>query len=293
MYFSKGFRANVETISLLSRPHAEVEPRDFGALKRAYQKYAAFIQPGLPISRSEDIEFNNNPEDLKEFARAFNEETELSDIRNSLLLENFQEAPKKLEIARSAYQAVQERYPELGLLFRLVFNTIFSLPSVEAGGGTASSAIGVLWVNQRPTWSENDMIEFLIHEMTHNLVFLDERRFSHYVDLQKAVDKENWALSAVLGRQRPIDKSVHSLIVATEILLFREKFTGHNGRYRVHPPSDILKDKSLRCAESLLNLKNIDELCRPRFIELTTMCRDTLQSLSLPKSSDRPAAVCV
>lgn len=293
MYFSNGFRANVETISLLSQPHAEGELRDFAALKKAYRNYTAFIQPGLPVGRSEDVEFNNDPADLKEFARAFNAETALSDIRNSILLQDSPDAPRKLETARSAYHAMQERYPELALLFKLVFNTIFSLPSVAAGGGTASSAIGVLWVNQRATWTENDVIEFLIHEMTHNLVFLDERRYSHYVDLQKAVSKENWALSAVLGRLRPIDKSVHSLMVATEILLFRDRFTGHDNRYRVHPPSGMMREKSLRCAESLLGLKNISELCRPRFIELTLMCKDRLENLSLPKSSGRPAAVLV
>jgi hypothetical protein len=291
MYFSSGFRANVETISLLSRPHAAGDFRDFAALKKAYQLYTSSIQPDLPVSRSEDIEFSNDLEDLKAFARSFNEETDLSDIRTSLLLEKFEDAPRKLETARNAYQKMQERYPELGLLFKLAFNTIFSLPSTTSGGGSTSSAIGVLWVNPRATWSENDMIEFLIHELTHNLVFLDERRHSHYVDLKKAVDKENWALSAVLARPRPIDKVVHSLVVATEILLFRDRFTGHDGRYRVHPPSGLLKEKSLRCAESLLNLKNREELCRPRFSELTLMCREKLESLSLPKSG-RPEAAC-
>lgn len=293
MYFTKGFRENVETISLLSRPHAQGELRDFKALKRAYQNYLASIQPGLPVSRSEDIDFNNDPEDLKEFARAFNEESDLRDIKSSLLLRDFGDAPRKLETARAGYRRIQERYPELGLLFRLAFNTIFSLPSAEAGGGSASSAVGVLWVNPRATWTEVDVVEFLVHELTHNLVFLDERRFSHYVDLKKAVDKENWALSAVLGRLRPIDKGVHSLIVATEILLLRDKHTGHDDRYRVHPPSDVLREKALRCADSLLSLKNRAELCRPRFIELTLMCRERLESLSLPASPARPQAACV
>lgn len=282
MYFSKGFRASVETVALLSRPHGDGDFQDFAALKTAYQRYTASLQPGLPVSRSAEIEFNNDPEDLAKFAAAFNEESDLRDIRSSLLLRDFQDAPKKLETARAAYERMSERYPELALLFKLAFNTIFSLPSAEAGGGSASSAVGVLWVNPRATWSENDMIEFLIHELTHNLVFLDERRFSHYVDLKKAVDKENWALSAVLGRLRPIDKGVHSLIVATEILLFRDKHTGHDDRYRVHPPSAILREKALRCADSLLSLKNRSELCRPRFIELTRMCQETLETLSVP-----------
>lgn len=283
MYFAKGFRANVETISLLSQPHAEGDLRDFAALKKAYQNYLAFLQPGLPAGRSEDVEFNADSEDLKEFARAFNEKSDLRDIHSSVLLEDRQDAPMKLAAARDAYRKISERYPELGLLFKLTFNTIFSLPSNEAGGGSASSAIGVLWANPRATWTENDLIEFLIHELTHNLVFLDERRHSHYVDLQKAVDRENWAMSAVLGRPRPIDKCVHSLVVGTEILLFREKHTGHGDRYRVHPPSDVLREKSLRCAESLLGLKNREALCRPRFLELVLMCRETLESLSLPR----------
>lgn len=137
MYFSKGFRANVETISLLSQPHAEGDLRDFAALKKAYQSYLAFLQPGLPVGRSADVEFNADPEDLKAFARAFNEKSDLRDIQSSVLLEDRQDAPMKLAGARDAYLAISERYPELGLLFKLAFNTIFSLPSNEAGGGSA------------------------------------------------------------------------------------------------------------------------------------------------------------
>lgn len=277
-----GYRANVETISLLSQPHAEGPMRDFASLKKAYQNYMVSIQPHLPQSRFEDIDFNANPEDLKRFAAAFNEESNLRDIQYSLIMGDFKDAPEKLRVMKDTYHVIQERYPELGMLLKLTFNTIFSLPSAEAGGGSASSALGVLWANPRSTWREIDVIEFFVHEMTHNLVFLDERRHTHYVDLQRAIRKENWAQSAVLGKLRPIDKSFHSLLVATEILLFREKMTGHDNSYRVHPPSAVLRESALRCADSLLGLKNRDELYLPRLVELVELCRERLENLKVP-----------
>lgn len=286
MYFCRGFRANVETISLLSTPHAAGELRDFASLKKAYQGYTVSIQPNLPQGQLEGIEFNTRIEDLRKYAQAFNEESALRDIKSSLQLENLDGAAAKLEVVKSAYQKIEIRYPELALLLKLTFNTIFSLPSVEAGGGSASSTIGVLWANPRSTWSENDVIEFLVHELAHNLVFLDERRFSHYIDLNAAIQEENWALSAILGRLRPIDKGLHSLIVATEVLLFRDTFTGHSGEpYRVHPPSALLKTKALTCADSLMSLKNREGLFQPRFIELIQMCQDKIAGLSIPEST--------
>ncbi len=281
-----GYRANIETISLLSQPHAEASGlRDFASLKKAYQNYMASIQPHLPQSRLDDIEFNADPADLNRFAAAFNEESNLRDIQYSLMTGDFKDAPEKLQVMKDTYAVIQQRHPELGLLLKLTFNTIFSLPSAEAGGGSASSALGVLWANPRSTWREVDLIEFFVHEMTHNLVFLDERRHTHYVDLQQAIRKENWAQSAVLGKLRPIDKSFHSLLVATELLLFREKITGHDDAYRVHPPSSVLRESALRCAESLLTLKNRDELYRPRLVELAVLCREKLESLSVPAAS--------
>jgi len=282
MNFLTGYRANVETISLLSQPHAEGVLRDFASLKAAYQNYTASIQPDLPKSRSEDIEFNNDPRDLEKFAAAFNEESTLRDIACSIQTGDFKDAPEKLRRMEEGYRAIQARHPELGLLLKLTLNTIFALPSAEAGGGSASSGVGVLWANPRATWTEVDIIEFFVHEMTHNLVFLDERRFTHYMDLKMAIAKENWAQSAVLGRLRPIDKAFHSLVVATEILLFRENCTGHDDRYRVHPPSSVLRESSLRCAESLMSLERRDQLYRPRLVELVRRSRETLESLKVP-----------
>ena len=287
MNFLTGFRSNVETISLLSRPHAEEGPLDFSSLKSAYQDYTSSIQPRLPQSRLDDIDFNNDVRDLKRYAAAFNEKSTLRDIQFSLQMGTLKDAPAKLRTVKDGYHKIQTRYPELGLLLRLTFNTVFSLPSAEAGGGSASSAIGVLWANPRGTWTENDVIEFLVHELTHNLVFLDERRHTHYVDLTKAVRQENWALSAVLGRLRPIDKSFHSLVVATEILYFRESFSGHNQeQYRVHPPSAVLQEKALRSANSLLSLKNREGLYAPRLLELTKRCKERLENLSLPQPAE-------
>jgi hypothetical protein len=286
MYFSRGFRANIETISMLSIPHAAGQVKDFASLKKAYQGYTLSIQPALPQGQMEGIEFNTRLDDLRQYAKTFNEESGLRDIKSSLQVGNLDDAAAKLEAVENVYKKIEARYPELALMLKLTFNTIFSLPSVEAGGGSASSAIGVLWANPRSTWSENDIIEFLVHELAHNLVFLDERRFSHYIDLNAAIQKENWALSAILGRLRPIDKGLHSLIVATEVLLFREKFTGHSGEpYRVHPPSALLKTKALACADSLMHLKNREGLFQPRFIELIEMCQDKIAGLSITKSS--------
>lgn len=48
---------------------------------------------------------------------------------------------------------------------------------------------------------------------------------------------ESWARSALLKVPRPVDKVIHSIIVATEIVMFSERFLGHPATPLVHPPT--------------------------------------------------------
>lgn len=128
---------------------------------------------------------------------------------------------------------------DYGELFRTLITDIFVLPSDIAKGGSTSQAIGVIWANPKLTYTVTDLVEILVHEFTHHAMFLDELRYGHY-SYALVLEQSTWAHSAILNVKRPLDKVLHSIVVATEVLLFRERYLGHPAKPRVHPPTETL-----------------------------------------------------
>lgn len=125
------------------------------------------------------------------------------------------------------------------VLFNMIVTDILVSPSRLARGGSTSLAIGAIWANPDPTFTINDVMEILVHELTHHTMFLDELRYGHYF-YSNVIDRSSWARSAILKSVRPLDKVLHSIVVAVEVLLFRCRCTGHPIIPRVHPPTEML-----------------------------------------------------
>lgn len=250
----------------------------------AYRKYLGSIQPAMPVP-TERIHVESRSHSVEKFLSAFNEKSLLSDIEFSLQTSTEAEILEASVQFKKQLARIEKDFPILSQVAEFFLHTIFFASSNRASGGTTSGAIGVLWANPRSFWTEEDYLEFMAHELTHTLVFMDERRFKHYLDLDLALSPENYALSAVLNRRRPIDKVIHSIIVATEVLLFREARNGHSISRRLHPPSSILKSQTLESIRSL-EPPNIQSLLAPRALELVKMCQQKLQKLHLKKNEN-------
>lgn len=143
---------------------------------------------------------------------------------------------KKAILLRSAIECLGALSSEHKCLFDLLITDVFLMPSKEASGGSTSSAIGVIWANPKLTHRVPDVVEFIVHELTHHAMFIDEHRYGHY-DHRALMNPDSWAQSAILKVPRPLDKVIHSIVVATEIVMFREKFIGHPVVPLVHPPT--------------------------------------------------------
>lgn len=142
-------------------------------------------------------------------------------------------------------------------LFNLVISDFIIAPSerARARAGSASSAPGCIWIADIQRYQPWEVAEILVHELVHNLVFLDELVKGHY-DYEKISKIENYATSSILKIPRPFDKVLQSVIVATEILLYRKRVVCPKRTHRVHPPSPILirqLENSLRSMKSLLS----------------------------------------
>jgi hypothetical protein len=180
---------------------------------------------------------------------------------------------------------MKEINAEFYQLLNLTINTIFSAPSKLAGGGSTSAAIGCIWVNLRPHWKSEDVLEFLVHETTHNLVFLDELYYSHYSNYAMLSKEENFSWSAILNKQRPLDKVFHSIVVSTEVLLFREHYLGHLDHSCLHPTTDIMLEQTKNSISYRNQKPHLKILLTKRANQLLEICQEKIQQINNPFNS--------
>nr|WP_255419209.1 HEXXH motif-containing putative peptide modification protein [Glaciimonas sp. PCH181] len=172
--------------------------------------------------------------------------------------------------------------------FELIITDVFIMPSTNARGGSTSAALGVIWENPKLHYPINDVVEFLVHEMTHHTMFMDELCHEHY-DYNLILSKSNWASSAILNVPRPLDKVLHSIVVGLEILQFRCKFLGHPVIPNVHPPSDCLLSQlklSLISIREVIDREKLkgNSLLKPRAMEILNNVQSNIDVMKLSSS---------
>ncbi|EOQ74534.1 MULTISPECIES: aKG-HExxH-type peptide beta-hydroxylase [Acinetobacter calcoaceticus/baumannii complex] len=231
------------------------------SLKSMYRRYLKDAQ-GRETSDPYNLVISDDYEKASVMAQGFNGEVEstLDDMGQSTII--------KIErYDNSSVQRVkiENALEELGLystehfsLLELIITDIFILPSNGSRGGSSSDGIGLIWANPKETYPLIDVVEFLVHELTHHCMFIDEQRYGHY-DYDTILNENNWAESAILKRPRPIDKVLHSIVVSLEIILFRDMVIGHPVKPKVHPPTDILVEQVKKSIASLWHTIRINE----------------------------------
>lgn len=238
-----GIKRNIENLFALSQPYIIDRDHSYLGLKKAYKKFLHQIQPSVPVSSLDTIEFIKDIPRAREMIALFAEKSRLDDF-DRIFSDSLQLQNEQLDVARWHLQKLKEVDEQLFSLFSLAINILFIGPSELASGGSSSGAIGCIWINSRPTWEPQDFMEFFVHEMTHNLVFLDEYRYHHYENYSGMFLEENYAMSAILAKKRPLDKVFHSILVSTEVLLTRKDILGHPESPKLHPPTSIMLDKA-------------------------------------------------
>jgi hypothetical protein len=171
------------------------------------------------------------------------------------------------DVVESAIQHMARVAPEHHQFLTSCIERIFIEPSEVASGGSTSSAVGVIWANPHPAFTTMDTVEFLVHELTHNLLFLDEWVHPHY-DYEAILDERTWCPSAILKRPRPLDKVIHSVVVAAEIVLLREQRIGEPTAPHAHPPSDSIVRAIHSSIRSIRQLRGSRERLFPRVWEI-------------------------
>jgi hypothetical protein len=241
MYFILGYEHNLKTLVALSHPFLAGTCQDAAALKDAYRGFLRAQQPLVPQGRWRGIDFASDPGRLERLRDlfGFGPATRRLDPRLALAR------------VRRACKASYAKDEALGVLLSLTIDMIFTSGAAEAGSHSTTAAIGVICIDPGEAWSIHDVIEALVHEATHTMVLLDERRFLHYVDPEALADGRHSVLTAIKNNPGGLNVVLHSIIVAAELLELRDRLLGHPPIPNPHPPTPVLINNALEAIKSI------------------------------------------
>lgn len=284
MYGHYGINHNIENIYRLAAPFLQgKEVETMSDLKPAYLRFLKSVHPEFPLEAGQDI-YIRELDRAEAFAGAFSA-SRLNDLYQERMVGRFHDQEQledNIQQVNRALNRLQEIKPELVELFKLAVHSVLFCGSEKnqenssAHGGTTNKCIGLIWLNLKPNMSEQNIIEMLIHELTHTLVFLDELNFEHF-NYDNISKKDYWAVSSILKRQRPMDKVIHSVLVSMEILYARKNYLPYATEENlVHPKTPALTKNVENSVASVLSHPLLEEVCLPRTIELMTQVKGQL-----------------
>lgn len=174
-------------------------------------------------------------------------------------------------------------------MFDLYVEHVACIDSKFSPGGTISTALGVIYLSHPRKRSALGLYELYVHECTHLMMFVDQMRRRHYTSFEAIAKKENYCVSAIYEMDRPLDKVLHSLVVATELVLHREHVLGHHDDTSVHPSTEKLVESSLFTAEAMLEQQARRQLLAPRGVWLVERCREHLEQIAQSRKTAKVA----
>lgn len=256
---------------------------DISELRNRYIDFAVSV--GGEAVRPSDTEdsYCYNEERILSLISKYKDYSQLTDIETDTSETSHESRVNAMKAVSEGKKHLQQSNNELGSLFDFAIHTMFYHRSKESGGGSVSSAPGVIWCSPRLNWTKEDMAEFLVHELTHNMLFIDERRYQHYIDFDDIAIPENYAKSAILMKPRPLDKVFHSLIVSHEVLSYRME-NGEPVNPNVHPSTQKMYDAALETIDTIRELLGRKTLVTTRFLELMDKVEISLETIK--KASD-------
>jgi hypothetical protein len=113
----------------------------------------------------------------------------------------------------------------------LVGCLLFSSGAQVAGGASSSDVLGVIWLQPGADWLPLTFAESILHETTHQAVFLDDRVNGLFADelLEQMgaeaglVTSAVWPYNATEKTRRPYDRAFHAACVAATLTEFFER----------------------------------------------------------------------
>lgn len=272
MYNLLGHNQSLKNLICLLKAYSQENINNNKDLKLSYINFLKNIQPKVwkpTLEESQNILVHDRSKVISLVENFLQDDSILTDFNTDskiVLADSEEQSKKALSLLTKAKKELKDIDPDFYEMFKVIINSIFYAKSTMFGGGSASTAIGVIWCGPRKKWNHLDFIEFMVHEFSHNFLFIDELLHGHYNSIKLMSNPENFAYSTILNKNRPLDKVLHSYVVAFEVYQFRKKVSYPIDRINIHPNNDRLIQNIMETAKSVKKIKNLREIVTPRFI---------------------------
>ncbi|MGE7926852.1 aKG-HExxH-type peptide beta-hydroxylase [Lysinibacillus xylanilyticus] len=280
MLFLKGEKDVLKTISILSQKYSNGNS-SYTELKNAYTNLLDNLQDWVPHSHTLKTNYITDIDTTTKLFKVFNSESLADDVVYEMQKSNNEKAKNAMNTIYNAAENLGSIYPPFHWIYNLVIDTVFNISSESISGGTTSGAIGILFADPRSNYTNEDIYEFLVHELGHTLLFLYELRYGLYTDSKRIPDKNTFALSAMRKQLRPIDKALHSVVVATEVLLLRDKVLGHKHSCVLHPSTDELIPAVNISIESIFEMNRKENILTSYSENILKQCHEFINTLQV------------
>ena len=270
-----GYVNSASTVYRLAKPYlVDMEVSRFQDLKPALLRFYEYYLPSLPVDWSENVFITDQcVEDRLAGAFASSKLDDLNQDKTLGPAYGLIEKAAKIELARTALHRLFDASPMVEAVFSTVIHSVFfrqnNPDSLPSAAGSTSGALGVIWLSGANDLVVDDYMELFVHELTHHLIFIDELNVAQF-DYRTIADERFFSRSAILRLDRPIDKVLHSVIVAAELVASRRTFLSESAT--VHPSTATIVAETIASCEALLEMEDIDMVLHPRGRELVERC---------------------
>ena len=243
-------------------------------LKKIYQDWLKKIQPHCPIisDNTEAIVVDNKSTDFTDYFIKEDRVTFDQIITESLM---YPDVNVRIQHVKSAIHTLHENEPIKGSLFDLIINSVLFDQGISLGGTSVNpNYIGVICIHNDMYAETAAIPELLLHELAHNMLFLDELRYQHYKDYALLKLRANMIDSPYLDKtiKLPLDRVLHRMVVFIEILEYRNKHIGHMTRRSQHSSTDIILQTTKKYIHDIESLNLHNKLLTTRGYEIYKKC---------------------
>ena len=269
VYSLVGARAIMENLLILTSGGAAGPPRNLEQLRRAYR--GQLLAAGWNSGQAVYPQFVSDGDALIGLVTSF----DLPQRNNDRVTA----APDwRIQKAQHGWRHMLMKDSKLGDIATTVVGTVFVSGADWAGSMSESRNLGSLWLMPGRNWHLEEVTEAYLHELTHTLLFLDERRYGHF--LPAAADHR--VRSAIRQDLREYAAVVHSVLVAAELLAWRDRHeTPDSACLRLHGPTAELTERARTAHRQVLDEDGAGELLTLRMRELVELAGERICSDSL------------
>lgn len=264
MYSLVGPRAIMENIVVLTCGKESVHPRSLQELRQTYRDQ--FLVHSEQVDTAATPHFITGGDALVELVEAF----DLPQRRNDVT------TPAPSWRAGSTVEGWRHLLANdrvLGSIAETVVGTVFVTGADWTGSMSESRNVGTLWIMPGRNWRVEEVAEAYLHELTHTLLFLDERRYGHF--LPAAANHR--VRSAIRQDLREYAAVVHSVLVAAELLAWRDTHkTPDSACCRLHGPTAELLNRARSAYSQVVAEDASADLLTQRMKELVALAGDRI-----------------